>query len=285
MRSTENIKKLIKNLDLSIDTNAQTDQAVLSELLDEQKKSMKQPSAFVLPNIRRIIMKSPITKLAAAAAIIAVVLAGIHFSSGSFDGSTVALGEVIRNIENIPAIQYRVTETGPEEITTIVYTSPEHGLKEECYKNGRISLIVCYQKPERMLVAVFPSADAYERRPLTERELRMVSVKRDGGFYPRMFMSAEYKQLGRANINGVEVKGIESNSVEGIEPHQVDSFVGRLWVDVVTDLPVLIELEFVPAGSTVQKKIVLDEFRWNVELSKSDFEPNIPADYELITIR
>ena len=234
-----------------------------------------------LVKIRRMIMTSTITKLAAAAVIIAAVLVGIHFSGRSFDGSTVAWGEVVRNVEKIHTIQYRETITGSEEKTTIVYISPEYGLKEECYKNGRIDTIACYQRPERMLVAVCPWAKAYERRPLTERELRIVRTKRDGGYYVSRFMSVEHKQLGRANINGVEVEGIEINSAEPFEPiPPVDSFVGRLWVDVVNDLPVLVELEFVPAGSTVQTKVVMDEIQWNVELSKSDFEPNIPADYE-----
>lgn len=62
-------------------------------------------------------------------------------------------------------------------------------------------------------------------------------------------MSVEHKQLARANINGVEAEGIEINSAEPFEViPSVESFVGRLWFDVVTDLLVLIELEFVPAG-------------------------------------
>ncbi|MGD8499611.1 MAG: hypothetical protein PVJ86_03135 [Phycisphaerales bacterium] len=78
MRSTENIKKLIKNLDLDIDTNRKTDRMVLSELLEAQEKSKKTSSAFALPNVRIIIMKSTITKLAAAAVIITAVLIGIN---------------------------------------------------------------------------------------------------------------------------------------------------------------------------------------------------------------
>jgi hypothetical protein len=280
MRPAENIERLIKNL--SDKTSANMDQRVRKNMLHALAESEK-PSALMWPNIRRTIMKSPITKLVAAAAIIAAVLAGIHFSSGSFDGSTVAWGEVVRNVEKTHTIQYRETITGSEEKTTIVYMSPEYGVKEECYKNGEIHSIACYQQPEKMLVAVLPLAKAYEHRPLTERELRIVRTKRDGGGYVRKFMSAEYKQLGRTNINGVEVEGIEINInsaelFESIPP--VDSFVGRLWVDVASDLPVLVELEFVPTGSSVQTKVVTDQIRWNVELSKSDYDLDIPADYE-----
>ncbi len=130
MRPAENIERLIKNLNDT--TNARMDERVLRDVQRTLNES-ERTSALTHPKIRRKLMKSPITKLAAAAAIIAVVLAGIHFSSGSFDGSTVVLGEVIRNVENIPTTQYRETETGPEERTTIVYISPAHGLKEDCY--------------------------------------------------------------------------------------------------------------------------------------------------------
>jgi hypothetical protein len=281
MRPAEDIERMIENL--SDKTSAQMDQRVRHDMLHALAESEK-PSALTRPKIGRTIMKSPITKLAAALAIVAVVLIGIHFSGGSFDRSTVAWGELVRNVEKIPTIQYRETVTGAEQKTTIVSISPELGLKEECHKNGRIDTIACYQKPEGMLVAVCPWAKAYERRPLTERELRIVQTKRDGAYYVRKFMSVEHKQLGRANINGVEVEGIEINSVEPFEAPPVDSFVGRLWVDVANNLPVLIELELVEAGSTVQTKIVIDEIQWNVKLSKSDFELNIPADYEpLIT--
>jgi len=100
VRSAENIEKLVKNLDLDIDTNVQTDHAVLSKLLDAQKKSMKQQSAFVLPNIRRFIMKSPMIKLTTAAAVITAVLIGINHFGGS--GTSVVWAEIAEHFESVP---------------------------------------------------------------------------------------------------------------------------------------------------------------------------------------
>ncbi|MHC4439250.1 MAG: LolA family protein [Planctomycetota bacterium] len=91
MRSAENIEKIVKTLELDIDTNAQTDQAVLSELLDAQTKSMKQQPAFVLPNVRRFIMKSPITKLAATVVIIIALFVG----SSIFTNTPTAVAQVL----------------------------------------------------------------------------------------------------------------------------------------------------------------------------------------------
>jgi hypothetical protein len=100
VRSAENIEKLVKNLDLGIDTNAQTDQAVLGELLDAQNKSMKRQSAFILPNIRKIIMKNPMTKFAVAAVIIIAVLIGVNPFGNS--NTNVLWADVIERFESVP---------------------------------------------------------------------------------------------------------------------------------------------------------------------------------------
>jgi hypothetical protein len=99
VRSAENIEKIIKNLDLDIDTNPQMDQVVLSELLDTQKKSLKQQSAYNLSNIRRFIMKSPITKLAAAVIIIAVIIGVNPFGNTK---TNVLWADVAENFKSVP---------------------------------------------------------------------------------------------------------------------------------------------------------------------------------------
>jgi hypothetical protein len=100
VRSTENIEKLVKNLDLDIDTNTQTDQAVLNELLDVQKKSMKQQTAYALPNIRRFIMKNPMTKFAVAAVIIIAILIGVNPFGNS--KTSVVWAEIAEHFESVP---------------------------------------------------------------------------------------------------------------------------------------------------------------------------------------
>ena len=78
MKPAENIKRLIKNLHDT--TSAQMDERVLGDVLRALAES-EQPSALTWPNIRRTIMKSPITKLAAAAAIAIVVLLPLSYGA------------------------------------------------------------------------------------------------------------------------------------------------------------------------------------------------------------
>lgn len=71
------VEKLIKNLDLDLTTNKATHDAVCQDVLIAHKQSMKTTARQ--QNIYRIIMKIPITKLAAAAVIIITVLSGIYY--------------------------------------------------------------------------------------------------------------------------------------------------------------------------------------------------------------
>ena len=75
MRSTDNIKKAIRNLNAT--ANPETHQRVLDDLLKVMEKSKEQPSANK-PTWRKI-MKSKITKLAAAAVIIITIALSITF--------------------------------------------------------------------------------------------------------------------------------------------------------------------------------------------------------------
>jgi hypothetical protein len=81
MRPAENIERLIKNL--TDRTSAQMDERVLGDVLRALEESKKNKSAASKPNIRRTIMRSPITKLAAAAVVIVAVALSLHFLATS----------------------------------------------------------------------------------------------------------------------------------------------------------------------------------------------------------
>ncbi|MHC4266436.1 MAG: hypothetical protein ACYSUK_10960, partial [Planctomycetota bacterium] len=98
MRPRENIEKIIKKF--NIDVNASKDQEIFDELRQVQAKS-KQPQPATKPNIWRIIMKSRITKLAAAAVIIIAVLIGVDLFKGR---QAWAIEQTTASLENIMTI-------------------------------------------------------------------------------------------------------------------------------------------------------------------------------------
>jgi len=82
MRSAENVENFIKKVRLK--ASAQMHKRTLNDALEAQEKSRKTKSAKFEPNIWRIIMKSHITKLAAAAVIIVTVgllVTILHYSA------------------------------------------------------------------------------------------------------------------------------------------------------------------------------------------------------------
>ena len=94
MRSTEKIKKLIKNLNLNVYTNSEADRRVLGELLQAQEKSQKTEPAFVSPKIRRKIMfvRERPWKVAALVAVViglgAISVVGVNIAKYYYHGKT-----------------------------------------------------------------------------------------------------------------------------------------------------------------------------------------------------
>lgn len=98
MRPAKNLKKIIKKA--AIKTDAKVNQAVLSDLLKKLPEAREEKSILSGPNIRRTIMRSNITKLAAATVIIIAVFIGID----QFDtnGSSVAWADITERFESVP---------------------------------------------------------------------------------------------------------------------------------------------------------------------------------------
>jgi len=77
MKSANEIERLAKKIRLS--PNAAADERILTSAETALEKSIKAKSAALQPNIWRIIMKKPITKMAAVAAVILIIVFGVTF--------------------------------------------------------------------------------------------------------------------------------------------------------------------------------------------------------------
>lgn len=239
--------------------------------------------------IRNLIMKNPITKLAAAAGIIIAVSLVIHFTGGPHITS-VAWGSVAEKIEKIHSYIYRERRnatSGPQkegfeliepETEKIIYCSDDYGRRTDNFKNGelRFSNYVLYE--EETIISVMNLSKTYTRIPLPGAAFIGRTDPRE---MVKRILQNDYVKLGFKTINGTKVEGVELTGQQ-IPGEKLDDAVTRLWVDVDTGLPVRIELEGLAHNSPIQVQIVQDEFIWNVELQASDFEPNIPEDFAFV---
>ena len=121
MKPAEDIDKLIKKLRYKAGTG--TDERILGNVLQALDKFEKQKSGATAPNIRRTIMKSPVTKLAAAAVIIIAVLVVFN----QFGGSTPAFADVIEPFLTARTATFKATvevEGGPTQTGEGMFMEP-----------------------------------------------------------------------------------------------------------------------------------------------------------------
>jgi len=278
MKSAEDIKRYFQKSTLS--TNPEKHEAIFEKIQCAQDQLKTTTPASYRLNLRRKIMKSPITKLSAATVIIIAVLTGIFLLDNSTTG--VAWGEVLEKAEQIPTVIFDTTveitysESEKHQFQAENYVAADYGIRVNIYHNGELGTIQ-YKLPHKKVVYVIrPLQKKYKRKDLSDEQVALGHDRDDPRMWVKAITSGDYSELGRADINGVIVEGIETKITGEANG------VMRLWVDVETNLPVRIEVEELgmESGQMRPHKFVMDNFQWDVELDESVFEPNIPPDYE-----
>jgi len=123
MKPADNIEETIKK-ELNFSAGAETHDRILSDVLQAHENSMKTKSASTMPNLGRQIMKSPITKLAAAAAIIIAISVVINPFGGSV--SNVAWADIAERFESVPFFNltiYNSYDTSAEAMKIEIWKS------------------------------------------------------------------------------------------------------------------------------------------------------------------
>jgi hypothetical protein len=234
-------------------------------------------------------MKSSITKLAAAAVIIIAVMLGINYIGGSFDGASVAWGDVLKNIEQIQTFTCRLKIDAkgmeifgvPQKVTSIIRNSSYSGRRVDTYI-GKKEVTREFWLPENNeIIVMVPEAKVYLRKILLSEDIFDPTITQDPYTFLKEFMSFEHTKLGRKRINGIVVEGIEVDDPQ-LCLNQFESLTGRLWVDVKTNLPVLFEIDGSANAGQMRQTAVFDRFEWDVPLEPDLFEPDIPDDYVLL---
>jgi len=279
MRPAENVKRLIKNLQNT--TSAKMDERVLGDVLRALEES-KQPSALTKPNIRRTIMKNPITKLAVAAAVIAVVVLGLVEFIGTGSTYGVVWAEVARKVEASRGVIYRSREVAPDSRDdgpdyTMNYLSATHSRLDR-YKGDQIINTIYGDFNTKTVILVDHGHKSYVK--MTVEQMDQDDFWSDPKSMVQRFLSHKHRELGQKTIDGVLCEGIETTdpALLGLDSLSY-SLMARVWASVETGYPVQFEAEVVRKNGEIRTAGVADQFQWDVELDESMFEPNIPAGY------
>ncbi len=300
MRPAEEIKRLIANL--SDTTSARMDQRVRQDMLRALAESEETP-ALGWPSVRRTIMKSPITKLAAAAAILVAALTAAHYIGGPIDVASPVLAEVVGQIHKARSVIYKETfYAGESREFTNTEMITESGINRSELPDGDI------------LIFDLNSGTTLHLMPNSTRAIVTFRVGRSKG--NRLFNYLDWvsnlHEEGGVFTGRQKLDGVVTNVFVVEMPFEVTT----VWVDPKTNLPVRVEMLswsnpdkdiMVPemslslkdfggeAGEArsiiissgrgspdgIQKKMkrVLSDFSWNVQPNESLFSLEPPEGY------
>ena len=293
MKPAEKIERLIKKSRYK--ASPEVYDRALDSFLQAVDAYEKQKSALTGPNIWRTIMKSRIAKLAAAAVIIIAALIGIS----QISGSGVALAAVLEKVEQTHAFMYKMKMTvsgamvpgkPPEnqDIQSTIIISTIYGMKMEMImtdlNTGEQMTQQMHLLPEqKAMFMVLPVQERYVRMDFTDELLaRMKKQNNDPREMIKQILNCPYTELGRSVIDGVVVEGFEATDPALYGGAMGGSAKISLWVDVVTWLPVLTEMD-IELSEQMRIQGVIYDYQWDIQVDEAEFEPVIPQNFKPFT--
>jgi outer membrane lipoprotein-sorting protein len=269
MNTEDNLKKLMNQS--QVRTSSQTDERILADAVDRIEKLIPQSSFGTGRNLWRIIMKSPITKLAAAAVIIIIVFFGIY----RFGGSTPAIADVLEPFLTARTATFKVTITGQNvpfqeydsmfmEPCRLRYAQPEGGI-----------VIIDLEKGKGKFVTLLPQL----KQAIV---LEMTNLSEDPGTL-NFFQEIRWRILKAQPLNDENVEFLGEQQVDGqkaIGYHiKKPGLDGTVWANSDTKMPVRVEVREEPMIITMSNIV------FNVELDEALFSQEIPPDYSVTAYR
>jgi len=302
-RALKDEDMLLTEFFAKIDTNITHQQECVLQAINRSDVS-KQIETHL---IWRTIMKSPFTKIAAAAAIIIACFTGIFFWKST--GSGIALADVLARVEQVKVFSCKgsFTMTGQIapgkpyqwEVRHTNLTSQEYGTKvslEEPDPNGGESTFAeTYFFPHKnTMIHIRHSEKKYTRTELDDAEVQRMQKElsryNDPGAFLKEIAACKHESLGRSTIDGVDVEGFQTTDpncrggASGFEDPQVDV---KVWVDVKTRLPVRYESltsGLDQMGNTMSHRLVMHNFQWDVPVAAAEFEPPVIPDGYMVMV-
>jgi outer membrane lipoprotein-sorting protein len=264
-------------------------QRIAREMSQDFGETLMKPKRYIL---LEYIMKSRITKLAAAAVIIIAVLLVID----NIGPSSVALAGVLEKVKQVPVFMYRMKmkvsgtmisgRPGAEmEQKATVIISTDLGIKMEMTmtdpNSGEQTIQQMYVLPnEKAMYMIMPEQKKYVRMEINDELLaRMKKQSNDPREMIEQISNYPYTKLGRSVIDGVTVEGFETTDPAVYGGVMGDSIRIRLWVDIQTWLPILTEMD-IELGEKMRIQGVIYDYQWDIQVDETEFVPVIPQDFE-----
>jgi outer membrane lipoprotein-sorting protein len=263
MRPTDKTKQFIKNA--SINSNPEVNEAVLKELLSEMDKSQNTTCAAKQPDIWRIIMKSPVTKLAVAAAIIIAALIGLHYFGNSFNVTGSAYAEVVERLQN--AITMTYTSSGNTEVE-IAFKKP--GYMRTTMPGDYVTVIDWTQGKG---LSTLPTRKQFIEMEMSNLPNNPAQHQFNVIEKLRTLPDRANEELGTREIGGRMLQGFRITE---------EDVTNTVWIDPQTRELVRVETEFTNAPGM---NVTMTDFQFDVDLDDSLFSLTPPDDYTRLEVQ
>ena len=260
-------KKIVNRLNIDTEPNPKHREDLRRHMLSVFNEAEQQPATriTVLQILRRTIMKSPLTKIAAAAVIIIGVLTGIHYFGVSIPGTSVVFADVVERLHNARTMTYTVNAT-----TAIEIAFKEPGYMRTTMPGGLVSVIDWAQGKG---ISILPSRKQFI-------EMEMSNLPHDPAQQPfnaieklRTLPDRADEELGTREIDGRALQGFRVTK-EGV--------INTVWIDPQTRDLVRVETEFINAPGM---NVVMTDFQFDVDLDDSLFTLTPPDGYTRVEVQ
>jgi outer membrane lipoprotein-sorting protein len=256
-----------------------------SKVLDEAMKIQRDRQSSSDTYIWRIIMKSPITKIAAAVVMVIIVLAAINYFGGTTGITSVAVADVVQPLLLAETGSFNMTvdlastgidwvDYGDQSYQTIKVTFAGPSLTRWDFPSGEVLvanfeqgkvMILMSAKKQAMVMqvsppGVIPPVNRFNQlmaiRPLVQYALENEDD------------SVEY--LGEREVNGVPAVGYYLKG----PTHHGDI---KVWADTETKMPIRIERDM----KLQNQSAVIGDISYDIEVNESLFSVEPPEGYAL----
>jgi hypothetical protein len=262
-------EKVADRLHIDTESNPQHRENLRRQMLCVFNQAGRESSTriIVLRTLRRITMKSLVTKITVAAAIVIAACIGIHYLGGPIDGASVAWSQVVEQISSHTKYKCRqrvVRDQGPPIPTMQVYHLNLQQRRQEV-EDGSIH-IIDMRGENAITVELYP-----DQKKAVVTNIIGIGPRKDPDLVDmvKRFEQRSPEQLGTKKVNGKTLYGFRH------KPNEYNDFT--VWVDPDTKLPVEIEIKHPMVGQT----IFMDEFEFDFNLDESAFSTEVPDGYKV----
>jgi len=274
MSSAKPIRRLFGKSDITV--SSKVDDRIIDDSLAALDKSEKIKSLSAGPNTWRMIMNKTMTKVAAAAAIIAIVVVGMRYLDVSPDGAGVVWADVLRNMEASQTVTFTLDADYYYETDGHFWTKGTVKIKGPIRRFEGIDGFRSIYGQSREETVIGMTDLSRQNRFVTLYPLKKCADTADShGYNPTLLtydgLKKDFHNEAEENLGEMEINGRKVVCFRIVK----DNKEIKVWVDPDTALPIQIESKANDGTET----LTLTNITFGVELDDQLFDMTVPDDY------